>query len=225
MKRVLFVCLLQLLILSEIKSQDTIIANLGFVNRYVWRGQVVDPKPNLQPFIEAKKNCFSLGFWGSYNFDSFSQTNLYTKCNLKNFTLLVKDHFHHSDTSNINYFDYNSKTSNHAFEMALTYQIGKFDLTLSSFLYGNDRDSKGNNRYSTYGECDYRFNLKNFTGSFFLGAGLNKSLYANELSIVNLGASFKRTIVLCQSVTIPLNFVIITNPKDEKVYLIFEILL
>jgi hypothetical protein len=199
------------------------------VNRYLWRGQLYDATPNAQPFINLEKGGLKLGAWGSYGMlSNFGEVDLSLSYTYKWFSIQAYDYFVISDdqADNYHYFNYKSNTTKHSFDCALVFEGGdKFPLklTFSNFLYGDDRDTLGNNYYSSYFEAGYPFNVGKINLNIFLGLTDRESCYGNEAGVVNAGITAVKKIKINSNYEIPISCSLISNPQKERIFLILMI--
>jgi hypothetical protein len=210
--------------------------SLDLMSRYVWRGTDYGAGPSIQPGVEYSKGGFAVGAWGAYTFNkSASQEfDLYACYTIKDmFTILVTDYFFPNEVTGYNYFDYKESTTGHVFEGTLCFN-GTDKVPLSVFVatnfYGadakhiNSDGSTGKIMYSTYAEVGYSFKYVDV----FMGVNCTAAdtaigetgYYGNSVGVVNLGATFSKSIKLGSKFSLPLTISVITNPQAEKVYLV-----
>ncbi|HNW99508.1 MAG TPA: hypothetical protein PKK00_13965 [Bacteroidales bacterium] len=174
--------------------------------------------PNIQPQLIFTKGNFKLGCWGSQSINGdYSELDINATYNKGLFSFTVSDYFVFTDTPNESYFEYSKKNTDHSYEGNITYSgTEKFPLSISAstFFYGNDVDTSGNNYYSTYVEATYP--LKYF--DIILGATPAKGLYANGYGIVNTGLKVYHDIKITDHFSIPVCFSIMVNPYAERVF-------
>lgn len=236
MKKLLYMALfcLPLTIFSQeadtTKKSKSVSLNADFVSRYVWRGLLFSPSPNIQPYATFTCNNFSIGAWGSYGLaENYAEVDLFMSYQLKKFTFTVSDYYapaDETDPSSYKYFEFGSKKTQHAVEGSVLYSVNDhWSATLSTFFYGNDRDSVGDNFYSTYLELAYAFSLNENNFSVFMGGTTGEGYYAEEAAVVNAGISFSRNLELTDKFSIPLTGSLIFNPKADHVFFVFKITL
>jgi len=220
---------------TETESPISISADL--MSRYVWRGSDFGASPSIQPGIEYCKAGFSIGAWGAYaiNYQGYQESDLYIGYTFYKdmFSVMVTDYYFQSDLTNVNYFDYDSETTGHVFEAALTFNGTKklpLSLMVATNVYGadakkiNDDGTQGDNQFSTYAELTYSF--KHF--DVFAGANLiepNRDLgetgyYGNYMGFVNIGLTAVKEIKISEHYSLPLTLSVITNPQAEKIYFV-----
>ena len=200
--------------LSEKKSPFSF--NTDFVTSFVWRGLQINDSPDLQPNVSFSKGGFECGSWGSISFNGeYSELDLYASYTLNKFKFSAADYYILSDNTDKNYFDYAKNTTAHAFEASLAFTVSeKVPLTLlaTTFFYGSDCDSLGNNYYSSYFEASYSFDQVDI----YIGMSPWESMYGNKPGIVNVGLTFNKEIVITDKYSIPAYLSLIANPMNEK---------
>lgn len=205
--------------------------NVDIVSRYLWRGLILSPGANIQPYATLFLGNFSLCSWASYaTSDKYAEVDFYLNYTIKNLTLTLADYYTEDETdlSRYSYFNLHSKQTNHALEGSLVYTISDgfpLKLTAATFFYGNDRDSTGKNNYSTYLELLYPINFLNNRFDVFAGATPAKGYYAPKAAVVNVGLSFSKTITLSDKLSVPLSASVVTNPYAEDIFFVVKLTL
>ncbi len=224
-----------LLILSQIlyaqnsiekKSIFTISSDL--VSSYLWRGEYVDNLPNIQSSINIRtaNNRLALGVWTSSGIvTDFVEIDFYASYTYTHLTLSIYDYFATENILNTEeFFNYDSKSTNHALEAFLTLGGFKIPLQIGSgiYFYGNDRNEENENYYSIYITAEYEFELNNNKNlNLFFGATPRYGIYADNAAIINLGCSITKTINISKKASIPLSGTFIFNPYTEQVFYVF----
>ena len=206
-------------------------ANLGvdLVNRYVWRGLSFSPHPNIQPYLSINYNGFTLGGWASYaSTGQYAEIDFYLSYTKKNFTLSINDYYTENelDLAEIDHFNWNNQKTNHALEISMDYTLSNsvpLSFKAATFIYGNDKDEKGDNYYSTYLELSYPFSIKKTDFKIFAGGTPFEGLYSTGASLTNIGLSTSKEVKLSESYSIPLSLSIISNPKVENIFMLISI--
>lgn len=240
---------------KEIPIQFTLGADL--VSRYIFRGTDYGNSPAIQPNFSYTVAGFKIGAWSSYGFASYSKKiNDTTIMNLGNYSELdlnmsytykwfnigVTDYFFPhplNPNENSNYFNYNNKTTGHAFEGSLTFNgPSKFPIQLfvGTFFYGADKtkDSTGvygtgsKNNYSTYVELSYAFKVvkANIDIKPFIGATPFGSVYyGKKAGFINIGFTATKTIVFSDKFSLPVYVTILGNPSASSAFFVFGLTL
>ncbi len=218
---------------AEVKAQESKF-NVGgdIVSRYVWRGKDFGSSPSIQPYLEyAHKSGFTLGYWGAMSTKGdYNEVDLYAKYKFKGFSIIATDYFF--PVSQVpgrkqeKFLIYDNDSTGHVIEGTLQWEGSeKFPITIlvSSYVYGFDKNEKGDNQYSSYAEVSYNFNTKAGIVSPFIGFTPDKGAYGDEMGVVNLGISGKKTIKISESFEIPVKASVISNPQISNVYFVFGI--
>lgn len=205
------------------------------VSSYVWRGVPQEGtkggSPNVQPTVAYTNGAFSIGAWGSYAFSGgVKETDLYATLNLSSaFAITVTDYnWNNGNDASARYFNYTSDKTGHVFEGTLAFNGTKsFPLSIAwnTMFYGADKNTSGDNAYSTYVELGYPIasNVK-----AFLGASLFDSpgIYGNTgFSVINLGLKVSKEIKITDSFSLPVYGIIGANPQSEKAFFVAGITL
>jgi hypothetical protein len=210
---------------EETKTASSISINADLVSRYMWRGLLLSPSPNLQPYVTFEKGNFSVGSWGSYSLtDFFAEADLFMSYSLGDVTLTVTDYFSVSDTlPSYGYFDWKKSSTTHTLEGTVGWTVSeKFPLsiTASTMFYGYDQDTTGTPFYSSYIEASYPVSIGENTLNFFAGFTPAEGYYSEKAGFVNLGLKAGREIKISDGFTLPLNLTFAVNPSAKRVFLV-----
>ncbi|MCX6247115.1 MAG: hypothetical protein NTW10_05230 [Bacteroidetes bacterium] len=227
---------------SEGKAKFGLGADL--MSRYIWRGKDYGNSPSIQPNVAFSVSGFKVGVWGSYGFiynensGNYAEVDPYISYTWKWFTVGVTDYFFPNGLTpneNNKYFNYDSRTTGHAFEACLTFN-GPEQFPLQVFagtlIYGADKgkDSTGvyglgtSNNYSTYLELSYPFavrgiGVKPFVGGIPFGSGW----YGPYGGVVNAGLTVSKSIRITKDFELPVFTSVITNPQAQSIFLVFGV--
>ena len=214
-------------------GQDSLTLNVAadIYNRYVWRGLDYGASPSIQPTFSISKKNFELGYWGAIStLGTYCETDLYAKFTLKSFYLTVTDYFFPVNSvpaiKTERYFNYEDKTTGHIFEGIIGWKgTEKFPLYIfaGTSFYGADKDTSGNNRYSTYAEAGYSFKIKDKTLDLFLGFTPTEGLYGNDIGVVNVGLTGTKKLKVNDNFEIPFKVSLVVNPQTENIHFVFGI--
>jgi hypothetical protein len=222
---ILFSLLLMPLSAYEQDSLSRFDLSADIVSRYIWRGMALSSSPAFQPGISCSLGNFEIGSWASYTFalEPLQEVDLYLAYSVSNLSVTAYDYynpFEFADTTE-NYFDWNSQTTRHMLEGNLQWSgIGDLPITflLATIIYGNDRDTLGNNYYSTYFETSYLFDLSGIELNVFAGLTPFAGLYADKFAVVNLGCSLRKEIKITDKFSLPVTGSFVVNPNARKVF-------
>jgi hypothetical protein len=237
---ILFICALPLI------AQDTLAPKaspfnpgVDLVSRYVWRGQLIDRSPNIQPWVEyAPAFGLRVGAWGSYSFGGdYAEVDLYLGYGYKGFSLMLTDYFVMDESlENNHFFDYRKGITGHLLEGTLAWEGTEkvpLKLTAATMFYGadmkvdhvvidtslNDTTAYYINQYSTYFEAAWSFRYI----SIFAGITPAAGFYGKGFGLVNLGLTADREIRLGKNYSVGLRASLITNPQRQNIYLVLGI--
>jgi len=218
---------------TKVEAKDCKIhsfASIGLVSQYLWRGTMLDNKPNIQPILGLTFGGFELGAAGSLSsINNYYEADLYASYTYKLLKLSVTDFYIDlsGTANNQSYFNYSDTACFHHILCDLVF-LGteKFPvkLTASTMLYsGWDLDNSGLSKYTTYFEARY-FHEK---WELFTGAITRQcDFYLNKVdafNVVNIGAAYNYSIDFSDSYSLPTIFQLCVNPQMEKFYFTFGV--
>lgn len=227
------------------------------MSRYIWRGFDYGNSPAVQPSLYFSWRGLNIGAWGSYSFGphrvmindsvsvnagNYSEIDLYASYTIKWFTLMFFDYFttngldaNGTDIEAFQYFNYDTKTTGHTFEVSLTFQgpdAFPIKFFAGTLVYGNDKakDTLGDyanvekNNYSTYLELAYPLKLKVLDLNFFVGGTpFGGSWYGPKAGFTNVGITAKKLIPITSKYGLPVQASLVANPAAQKLFLVFGI--
>ncbi len=224
---------------SEPSSPFKITADL--VSSYIFRGSIATagPTPNFQPTLSYTKGKCEIGIWGSTDFTgSYKEFDPYLFVTSRQLKFGITDY--NWNFNKANYFNYNNSVTGHRIEGTVGFLGSKtipVSITWNTMFYGFDKNSVDSIRqaYSTYIELVYS---KGATSLFF-GFTPWSGLYNNygvtafdpkagkkSFSVVNVGASFTKSLKITEAFSLPLKTTLIINPsasysRNDYVHLVF----
>jgi len=213
------------------------------VSSYIFRGSMATagPTPNFQPTLSYAKGKYEIGIWGSTDFTgSYKEFDPYVSLTSGQFKFGITDY--NWNFAGANYFNYNNSETGHRIEGTIGFTGSKaipVSITWNTMVYGYDKRSDDSTRqaYSTYIELGYS---KGATSLFF-GFTPWSGLYNNygvtafdpmagkkTFSVVNVGASFTKSLKVTEAFSLPLKTTLIINPsasysRNDYVHLVFGI--
>lgn len=206
-------------------------------NLHFWRGvsvtDVIFSSIDVTYAFDVKRE-FILGIWGGSSLASetdvkntWHEVDYYVKYENKRLLLGFWDCYNDSyaEPPKHNIWNYDSKSTAHRVDLRGNWIVSDkipVRLEFGTSLYGNDRDSKGNNRYSTYLEMGYPFYKKNkliIDGFCGFGMGLTgeSHMYGNgknNFDVVNVGLKVSRILDFL-SYKIPITITPMWNPSKQ----------
>jgi len=235
MKKIL-ILLISALCFMNINAQtpDSTISNFKFsihadlLSRYIWRGLPLSLGPNIQPYANIGYKGFNLMALGCYGVSkSYAEFDLFLSYTKGPITVQLNDYFveDENNPANTNYFQWrklDTVTTPHTVEAQISYN-GPITLTAATFIYGYDLDEAGKNRYSTYVEIGYPFNVKEYSLKAFVGGTVNEGFYANKAAVMNVGFAASKAIQITEKYSLPIQSSLIVNPNTKDLYFVFGI--
>ena len=206
------------------KSNFSLSAELN--TKYVWRGLEYGNSPLVFGTLGYDYKGFNAYVLGGYATNGdFREVVAGLSYSDSHFTFGVSDFFYPTipgEKDNFVQFD-NHKTG-HLLETFVT--VRPFDkvpvwMTLSSFVFGNDKRADGKQAYSSYVELGYTHSFSgNNSISLSAGANLNKSFYTDYdkgFNVTNITAKYT-TGISFGKFTLPISGSFIYNPIIDKPY-------
>ncbi len=198
-----------------------------FVSSYIWRGLYMSPA-SIQPSIEFEAGKFTIGAWGSVDFNGEDkEVDLTLSYAPGNFVFTLTDMWWSTQGSDIKYFNYNSHETEHTFEGSVAYTLPceRFPLTLSwnTIFAGMDKKANGKQAFASYVELTYPFTFKNTEWEAVCGFTPYKAEMQYETSgfaFTNLALRATRELRLTSSFTLPLFAELAVNPALEDVHFV-----
>ncbi len=182
------------------------------VSSYVWRGSYISGAA-FQPTVEMTAGAFTLGAWGSADFNStLLEMDLYASVSLGGFSVGLTDYYYPGGS----FFDTDALSSPHAFEVNLGYEVSGLSLGGNYIL--NEAAGALSMGGDMYFEAAYDFGKFAFT----LGGGNGWHTLAGDedFQIVNIGISTSKEIKITDSFSIPFTGSAILNPNKEQFYIV-----
>ena len=213
-------------------ENDTLKPNYSFdfgsdiVSRYVWRGINLSESPCIQPDFEFSYKHLVIGSWASYSFakEPLQEVDMYLKYETKFFSLSVCDYYNPVDSLGFqdDFLNWKKKTTRHSLEAILEIHGPEgfpLEIEAGTMFFGNDRDVKMNNNYSTYLEMKYSTRMNTIDFEPFIGMTFMDGLYG-KAGLMNLGFRASKTISLSEKFELPVNISFGLNPQVQRVYFV-----
>lgn len=204
---------------SDTLPSITTSADVDLMSRFIWRGQEYDQAPSIQPELSVAWKGFTLGVWGAYKFTGpgMQETDFYLLKNIGPVTVGIGDYWSFCDTTSMDIFNYNQKTTSHLLEAQLLLSGGEilpFNFLASYFFYGADSSR------SIYLELQYLFASGPIDMMFFAGFQPKGVYYAPKATFVNIGCTAIKTIDVTDRWSMPVSLSLIVNPSVKSAYLV-----
>jgi len=205
-------------------------AGATIVSQNVWRGIMLDNKPNIQPVVGLSIGNFEIGAFGTVSLaNSYSEADLYASYTFKNMKIMFTDLYIDLSgmTNSQNYFDYSDTSGYHHIMCDLIFlgtEKVPLQITASTMLYsGWDLYDSGKRRYTTYLEARYLYKgWEMFVGAFSGGS----NFYINDadgVNVGNVGVAYNYEIEISDKFKLPTIAQICVNPQMKKFYLTFGV--
>lgn len=235
MKKCVTLILLSLILISTFGqntkecAKSPFNASIELTTKYMWRGLEYGTSPAVLPSLNFSSGGFNAFVMGAYTWDgSHQEVDLGFNYNLKALTFGVLDYYYPSNVGeNDNYFNLKNRNTGHSVETYLTIASEKSPayVTISTFIFGNDKKFNGCQAYSSYAEIGYTHTFNdNKNISLAIGAALNKSFYTDYekgFNIVNIAIKYV-TALKFGNFQFPISTSYIINPYREKSYFTFS---
>ena len=205
---------------AQEEEKGSLYATVDFSSKYVWRGSPFVDAPVVMPTVGFAKGNFDVYIWSAWDFeDTYREVNIGVSYTMGNLTLGLMDYFYPWSKDDV--FKLGNKSTTHQIELMADYEFEKVPvyITASSCVYGDDKNEKGNQAFSTYVEGGYthEFNEKNSLDAF-VGFSAGKGSYTDytrNFGVVNLTAEYTR-IFNVFNCNLPVTVSYTYNPYMEK---------
>ncbi|MBI3123596.1 MAG: hypothetical protein HYZ10_04250 [Ignavibacteriales bacterium] len=223
-----------IILTASITSFAQIKVGADIYSRYLWRGIDFGDAPAFQPSLSYTSGSFTVGAWGSYAFPTagptYAENDLWASYAISteasgSFSAIVTDYYVPSAGIPFGHFkhkveqDGTPKFAAHTIEGGLTYS-GPEKFPISLALYANLSNDPDN---STYIQVGYPVAVSEATVTFAAGFVPSKSAYylVDKGNIINLSITASKTISVTDKFSFPINVSYISNPSQDKTYLVF----
>jgi len=215
------------------------------VSSYVWRG-MYQSGAAVQPALGVSIGNFSLNAWGSVDItgQGHKETDITASYTAKGVTLSLTDYwwagqsgiYNQRENGKNNYFNFDNRYTDHILEAGLSYTlpIKKMPISLSwyTMFWGTDKKNADNNKlrnaYSSYGEVNCPFAVKNTNLLATIGFSPFESpanYKNNSFAVTNISLKASKEILITDKFSLPIFSQIVWNPNREDVHLVFGITL
>lgn len=239
---------------STTKGKFDITASIH--NQWYWRGYAVGPDPIIAAQASYKYGGLEIGTWNGHGLAGiWKDVDLYVSYTTKSgLTIALWDIYNYSDYtassgyaaygnhSQSNYFDYNSKTTRHFFDLSLGYTIPKTNLSLfvATIIAGRDINPDGSNRYSSYAKVSYDFKLNDYSITPYtsFGFALNSDnggtfwqwtdkavADANSSGINEIGINISKPIKITDNYSVKASAGVVASPVNQTMTGLFGVTL
>lgn len=205
------------------KVASPFLASLELTTKYMWRGIEYGTAPTVFPMIGYGYKGFNAFAMGAYAVNgSHQEVDLGVSYSNSGFTIGVSDYYYPSAVGEKDgYFKLSNRSTGHWVEAYATWSGDKFPLwvTLSTYVFGADKNEDGKQMYSSYAEVGYTYSFNdNNSLALCVGANLNKGFYTDcqsGFNVVNINAKYS-TAFKFGSFRLPVSASYILNPYKNK---------
>ncbi|MBI9033767.1 MAG: hypothetical protein JEZ03_04790 [Bacteroidales bacterium] len=200
------------------------------MTKHIWRAMPSGTAPTIEPIMTYSYNNLSVSAWSAYAFDnSYTEVDFWATYDFKYFQIGVYDYYCPNSKMEINEFtDYRSLTSPKLSEVQAIFKgFKQFPISISActFVAGGDRDSNGNQQYSSYFELGYNTNLLKRNFDFRVGATPFKGMYADRFAVFNYSMKIKDNLKVGDKYQIPVQGGLTYNAVQKNLFFTFGITL
>lgn len=231
MKRIIaFVCLLHIALFNlyandSAKVASPFSASLELTTKYMWRGIEYGTAPTMFPMIGYAIHGFNAFAMGGYAINgSHQEVDLGVSYTVKEFTVGVSDYYYPSSVGEKDkYFKLSNRETGHWVEAYATWTGTNIPLwvTVSTYIYGADKNDNEKQMYSSYAEVGYTHSFTDDNSiALCVGANLNKGFYTDNKSgfnVVNVNAKYS-TAFKFGKFKLPVSASYVLNPYKNKSY-------
>ncbi|MCU0472044.1 MAG: hypothetical protein MUC93_01595 [Bacteroidales bacterium] len=180
-------------------------------SNYVWRGTRFGQGPHLQPTVKYSNGGLTIGIWGSFDLNGYSETDPYISYSMPfGLSLGVTDYYY----PGLPLFEISDTAGSHALELNAGYSYK--GLTLSANYILNEAGGAASAGGDMYFQAGYGFNAV----SLWVGAGNGWHTSDGEFKLCNLGIGTTKTIIVSDNFSIPVTGQVILNPDREQLFLV-----
>lgn len=141
------ILLIAILLCTAFAQAQEVFVTADFVSSYIWRG-MDSGNASVQPSLGLNWKGLTVYAWGSTEFrEKNNEIDLSLEYEYKNLTLYANNYFTQTEEEPFKYFNYNSHSTGHTFEVGAGYMLSeKFPLSVSWYttFAGNDYRENGN---------------------------------------------------------------------------------
>lgn len=225
------ILILAMVLFSGFSSFGQIKFGTDIYSRYLWRGLDFGDAPAFQPSLSYTTGGLTLGAWASYAFPTtgttYSENDFYasytiTTQSMGSFSALYADYYFPSAGIPFGFYKpTNGCGAAHTLEGGLSY-TGTEKFPFSFAFYTNLSNDPDN---SVYIQAAYPFTVDDATLTLTAGFVPSKSAYygITKGGLINLGVTASKTVAVTDKFSFPLTVSYISNPAQDKTYLVFGV--
>lgn len=218
--------LMSVTVYAQDKTTFRIEPAADIVSSYVWRG-AYQTGASIQPSLALFYGGLCLTVWGSTDFSTAAaeirskEFDLTLGYDLQGWHIGITDYWWAGEGRR-----YGNYSHSHFFEGTLGYHFGeKFPLSLTwnTMFAGGDKDSRGDQNFSTYVEAAYDFSISGIQVTPGVGISPWTGLYSEGFGWCSLSLKASKNIRLSQTFSLPLFSQVIVTPEHDNVFLVLGI--
>ncbi len=210
---------------ERVQNVSPFTASLELSTKYMWRGIEYGAAPTVFPMIGYNTHGFNAFAMGAYAINgSHQEVDLGVSYTAKELTVGVSDYYYPSAVGEKDqYFKLSNRETGHWVEAYATWTGTKipFWVTVSTYIFGADKNTDGKQMYSSYAELGYTHSFTDDNSiALCVGANLNKGFYTDNESgfnVVNINAKYS-TAFKFGSFKLPVSASYVLNPYKNKSY-------
>jgi hypothetical protein len=206
-QKILLITFLLLLTSMATHAQGRFNVSMDAKNMHYWRGLRVSDGFVTAPMVGYYNGGFAVFAWGGLSVDgNYKEVSQIISYSTGGFNITLLDIFNFTGAPNADYFNFKSDETNHITDLSVGYDFLEtlpLRLMFATVIYGNDRDSNGDNRYSSYLEAGIPLIYETYMVQPYAALGFafrsadDNSLYgSNSFDLVNIGVRVNRTVEL-----------------------------
>lgn len=232
MKKNFFLIVVLMFMTTVISAQDSCkrVSNfhlgVDLQTKYIWRGMEMmteDAAPVFFPCLNYSNSGFYAYAMGGYSINGkYAEVDLGLSYTYKWLTVALNDYYYPTtNTAEDNYFNLKNKETGHWLEGVITIAPENIPayLSVSNFFAGADKNTDGDQAYSTYAEIGAHYDfLNDHRLALAVGAAFNKSCYngyEHNFSVCNIELKYTYNVAM-KNFTLPLSVAYLVNPVYEK---------
>lgn len=186
-------------------------ANVDFYSNYIWRGSKLGTGPAFQPSVKFSDAGFTIGVWGSFDADGYTEADPYFSYSFPfGLSLGMTDYY----LPDLSLFETSAASGSHALEVNGGFTKGGFSISANIIL--NEAGGIASAGGDKYFQIGYAFD----NIDIFAGAGDGWHTIDGDFNICNIGAAVSREIRITENFSVPLSGQIIFNPDRKKLFVV-----
>lgn len=225
MRQLIMALALLLTFLPSISQERWWEAELMFLSRHAWRGEMLGTAPSIEPSVTARSGNFSFNLWAAFTTDnSYTEIDLIPSYQFRYFALTLLDYYNPVAGEKNDYLNFSREFNRHSVEATIdNYEMDRQRLKylVATFFLGDKNKESGKPYYSTYVQVSYPFTVLGLEARPLVGATPFRGYYADKPAVVNTGLSLSKQLDFKLPFTIPLTLSLVSNPHTSNTFVTF----